>query len=189
MRILDYTNKKLENEIDCGRNTVMIMPHLPKIIVFENVKELNKFQRVWEDVIQEYTMEDTDSELFDKYPDDLISWYIDPFEEESFLFEDLDVESRCLKIVPVYEKEDECFSNKMEVKFGVLNSCDIYTDMDTLEKHCELIEILLTNEKLKDKCAKDTLNMFEIILSVWREQLAYYKEDNCKYFKIKVIDD
>lgn len=189
MRVLDFNNKKLKNfkePIEFGRDTVMVMCRIPKVIVFENSTEIWKFKAVWEDVIQPYIekhLEDEDYEL-----DYIAGWYVDQFEEESFMRDDEEDEDRNLTLFNLQGKEGWEYEDEITIKFGVLNSKDTYTDMDTLQKQVELIDLLLSEELMFKRLKDDTKEMFKIINEIWKEDILAYK-NNQPYFEVGLYEE
>jgi len=185
MKIIDFKNKRKPIQFD--RETIMIMCYTPKIIVFETSEELTKFKRVWEEVIVDY---------YDRYEKEIdkdfekqhiARWYVDQFEEESWMINDEDHEGRKLKVVPLTKKQarEAHWDNTICTYFGVLDSKDTYADMYTLEKQCEMIELMFETEELNKRLKEDTKEMFKQILEVWEEDISsFYCDDD--YFTVKV---
>ena len=187
MRVLDFTKDKLISPIDLGRNTAMIMCFTPKVILFENSLELDKFTRVWEDLIIEY-LEENQKELDPEYELNYYAlWYVDDFEGESWLFDEEKYKSRNLKLVA--DTENKCeYENSIMVKFGV-GAEDIWTDMETLKIHIKLVELLFNTPKLISRCKDDTVKMFRTILDIWKEDLNLYEQGSKEYFKVYIEEE
>lgn len=193
MKVIDCTNIKETLEFD--RETIMVMCFTPKIIVFETEKALDRFKRVWEEIIGEY-LEINHDTLDPEYELHYrATWYVDHFEEESWMIDNDEHEGRKAKVTFLSDKEAEEFEwqDTLAVHFGVLNSGDEWTEMEVLKTQCELIRMLFENEQqickqVKRTLTKETKEMFETILSVWEEDLRLH-ESGADYFKVNVEID
>lgn len=181
MKIIDFTGKKYEGQFK--RQTIMVMCFTPKVIVFEEAKELYKFKAVWE-LLDDLT-EDNEA-LLDAIGYDTCSWYVDAFEEEEYLVDCKEYSDRIFTLKDISDMDDANFEDFLMVKFGVLNSKDIWTDMETLEKHCFLLNMLLERPDAPELLKPDTIQMLKDILAVWEEDVRLSKEEDRKYFKIEI---
>lgn len=192
MRVIDCTDKKAGDILQFDRETIMVMCFTPKIIVFETSEKLNKFKRVWEDIIVEYL--DKNEEELD--PDFILqeyaSWFVDQFEEESWFmreFEDGEEDvpdGRKAKVTILSEEEalkKYEWEDKTVTHFGMLNSKDTWTNMKVVEEQCKLIRMMFEKEELSKRLKEDTRKMFEDILKIWEEDVFISRlTDERKYF-------
>lgn len=185
MRILNFSEEKLDKVMTFGRDTVMVMCYTPKVVVFETEEELWKFKAVWEDVIGEY-MEEHEEEYGDKYYDYDFMWYVDPFEGESFQRDDEKYEPRNIAIIPAYDNEELTYSPDTAIKFGIINSQDMWTTMDELKLHVEMLDLLFEKEELYSRMKEDTFKMFSDIREIWKEDLKLH-EEGADYFRIMML--
>lgn len=192
MKVIDYTN--LKESIQFDKETIMVMCYTPKIIVFEKSEELWKFKRVWEDIIEDYYERNGDELDPDYELQHIASWYVDHFEEEWYFMlqhEEGDkdaTESRKLKVVPTQYNEDTYYTDDIVTYFGILNSGDIYTDMDTLQKQCDMIRLMFSTEELNKRLKDDTKEIFKTVLTVWEEDLEAHKNKS-GYFEVEVEEE
>lgn len=191
MRVIDCSEKQVGDIIPFDRETIMVMCFTPKIIVFETSEKLNKFKRVWEDIIAEY-LEKNEEELDPNWIlQEYATWFVDQFEEESWLmrkFEDGDEDTpkgRKGKVIILSEEEaleKYEWEDKTVTHLGMLNSKDTWTGMDVLEEQCKLIRMMFDKEELNSRLKDDTKEMFKIILRVWEEDVELSKKEDRKYF-------
>lgn len=192
MKLLDYSNKEFDGLV-LGGNTMFVMAHTPKILLFETSTELYKFMRVWEligDYIDEHEeLDDEDCNL--SY---YASWFVDPFEQEWMFKEDLENgtnehEPRNIIVENASHLDDECFGNEYDVKLGTLNSSDMYISPKDTEYHIKLLEILFATEELNKRLKDDTREVFNIFYELLKEELENSKKEDKKYFKVTIIGD
>lgn len=180
MKVLDFSKKSPEGVV-FERQTFMVMCYTPKVIVFENSIELDKFKRVWE-LINEIVCES--DILLEEIGDSISSCFIDAFEEESYMLDDEDEISRKFILKDISDMDDSNFEDSMMVKLGVLNSKDIWLSMEELSKLIFLLESLLFSEKRSFQLKEDTEKMFLTVLTVWKEDIKLSKRN--KFFKVEV---
>lgn len=192
MKLLDYTNRDFE-ELELKHNTAMIMCFTRKIILFETAEELNKFKRVWEDIIIEYL--EKYNELDPEYLlEDSAYLFVDHFEEESWFIRDYE-NGKCehsprnLKVVDNSKDSDENYIDEYEIRFAILNSGDIFIDIDYLKMHVELLDLLFEKEEMYCRLDDTMNNMIKIVHETMKEELEQHGRKDRKYFKVKVIGD
>lgn len=183
MKILNF-NRKSPEGVMFERQTFMVMCFTPKIIVFENSDEIDRFKRVWE-IIDEIVCEN--KFLIEKIGDDVSGFFVDAFEEESYLMDCEDEESRKFILRDVSDMDDSNFEDCITIKLGVLNSKDMWIDMDTLKKLIFLLDSLLIKSEGSLPLKADTKKMFLDILKVWKEDLKLSKQR--KYFKVEIEEE
>lgn len=176
MKILKFDQGLESLPITFDKETVWVMAFTPQVIVFENRKELKEFYYVFEDLQDMLSEEDQD-----KYCE-MLYWFNDPFEEESFMINRDDCIGRKCQLRAV--SDDMYFNDDTIIRFGVLNSKDIYTGTYHLEQTVELIEkyMELTGENLSQ------LVMLQDIASVLKEDVRLGKLNSKDYFKVELTE-
>lgn len=188
MKIHNFINKPIE-PINFGRNTVMVMSFIPVALEFENSKELKEFCRVWEDSIEPKVSELSKESVSvaENYPDYIVGWYVDAFEEESLMYDDEENEARNLCLVKI-DAPDSDFDDTVATYFGVLNGKDIFTGLDVLEKHSNLLESFLEDEEMAKDYDIETLKMLSQINMAWKMNIIASNNPRRQYFKVEVTE-
>ncbi|PES54405.1 hypothetical protein [Bacillus thuringiensis] len=176
MEIFTYERSAEGVLFEADRETFIVMARVPKIIVFENEEELHKFKSVLE------LMQDVAEDAEDDDGCYHLS-LVDEFEQESHMMDDDEYNGRKLKVVTT-DASDEYFNNNIEVRFGVLNSGDLYLDEEHMRDIVKYLNMFTTHERAKYSTAR----MIKRIVEVFEEDLKAI-EHNEPYFKVSVEGD
>lgn len=176
MKILKFDEGLESLPITFDKETVWVMAFTPQVIVFENSKELKEFYYVFEDLEDMLNEEEQD-----KYCE-MLYWFNDSFEEESFMVNRNEYSGRKCQLKVATDDMD--FDDTTIIRFGVLNSKDIYTGAYHLKQTIELIEkyMELNGENLSQ------LVMLQNILSVLKEDIRLGKLNPKDYFKVELTE-
>ncbi|HDX9663288.1 TPA: hypothetical protein ROX91_001987 [Bacillus cereus] len=176
MQILTYERSATGVLFEADRETFIVMARVPKIIVFENEYELHKFKSVLE-LLQDIAEDNEDDDGC--YHLSLV----DEFEQESSMMDDNEYEGRKLKVVTT-DDSDDGFNNDIEIRFGVLNSGDMYLGEDFMRDIVKYLRIFVTHKNAKYSTAR----MIKRIVEVFEEDLKAIENDE-PYFKVSVEGD
>ena len=184
MKILDIKKDNVKFPIQFDRETIIVMAFVNKIIVFENGAEMHTFKSLFEDM-QDY-WENNNEEQYDKYCDALY-WYVDPFEEESFMVdhkknEEYTYEGRKLLVESTNDFTN--FDDNISIYFGVLNSKDMYFGMNELQKTVDIIETYLNISEFTKTLDLKELSMLTNILEIFKEDIEESKVNPNNYFGV-----
>ena len=184
MKIHFFDKLNEDSTKNFGGSTIMAMCYIPAIIEFDCKEEIKGFRNVWEDIaakIEELSEEN--QEIFEQFPDNITCWYIDAFEGELFLMEDI-CKERNLSLVPMVNEPNSSFIEAITVQFGHLNSADITTEFDVLEKHIVLLKNFLDDPIMTKKYSIKQLDMLVKILRLWQTDLELSNDPGKQFFKI-----
>lgn len=179
MKILNFNNCSPEGLMIEGQ-TIMIMCFTPKIILFENSKELKDFLNVWE-VINDIVC-DNDI-LLEEIGDHISGCFLEAFEQEINMLEAKKHNKRKFILKDISDMDDTNFEDCITIKLGIFKYKDMWINMEELSKLVFLLESLLFNER-SFPMKKEDSQMFLKIIDIWKEDLNLSKDE--KFFKVEV---
>lgn len=176
MQVIDYTNNDINN-VQFNGETIVIMAHQRKILMFNDHEELWKIKYILEEICDELDYDNDDFDLIDG----ALRYLVDPFEEESYFLENKNVSPRNLIIKNNSNDNDD---SKIAFYFGYLNSSDTFLDPNEYKIIAEHLIDFANNSG----CCKEVTK--ELVLNFSNELLLEYKayEEQQPFFKIIVIE-